>query len=700
MKPHLYPQWSFAEPDGPPPPRTAWVQERPLIFVGGWEPLAFRRRSGYAWTDEGEYLHEHEFSEAALDRFVKLGCTSIVIPFAKGPGLKPSPSELDLYRTIIHNSCERGLRVATYIRMDNVIPDMMADDYPDLREWFAKGMHGHTPVYHPQQVFRKRICFLHPSVVAALESTFRSAIEDVGADMLHLDGYSVTNVPWSVCRCQRCVECYRDWLKAKYPDPDERERLFGFSRFDRAEIPEFTPGAPIVTVVNSPEIRAWYEHLWDKNLAFTRHVRRFVRGLSADVAISVNPIWTHTFHLYRFYAVDTERLLPWVDAIWTEDQLHASARDGKTHLHHSMFKAAREYDVPVCCYHHETEESKLRSSLALAVATNGGNPSCMGFTFRFLPHFSLGEETKRRFTHWAQANWSLIGNTRPDAEIALLRHQPSLAWNGLAPWHAVWSLTQLLCRLPVPWRMIDRLDMELLRQIKTLIVADAESISDAELALLKQWVEGGGRLFVTRRTATHDEHRRRRPRLPILDWVTAGCAINDKLGPMDWFRWMNDDSVDMAEPGAEKNLPGESVLRPFVAALGRGRLGFWPVLSVPFTHSATTDVIPSRDCVPPKNAAAILRFLHKLHGDFEMQIVSKDPVLIETAAQPVTGTRLIHVIRLGTIKRNATVVIRLRDPLAGRVALSSPDDPSPSFSSKKNTITLKNLCCYAVIKYG
>lgn len=696
----LYPQWSLAEPDGPPPPRIAWVQQRPLTFVGGWEPLSFRRRSGYAWTDEEEYLKEHEFSEAALDRYVKLGCTSIVIPFTKGPGLRPPEAEFQFYKTIIRHAHDRGLHVATYIRIDNVIADLMADDHPDLHEWFARGMHGHTPVYHPQQNFRKRVCFNHPAVVAALEATFRSAVKELRADMLSLDGYSVTNVPYSVCRCVRCVKGYRDWLKAKYPDPKEHERLFGVIRFDRAEMPEFTPNAPLASVVNSPEIRAWYEHLWDKNLAFTRHVRRFVRRLSDDVAISVNPIWTHTFHVSRFYASHVESLLPWVDAIWTEDQLHASAQNGKTHVHHSLFKTAREHNIPVGCYHHETDDAKVRASLALVTATNGGNPSCLGFTFRYLPHYRLGEEIKRGYAHWAQRNWRLLGNTRPDAEIALLRHQPSLAWNGLAPWHGVWAMTQLLSRMPVPWRMFDRLDAKLLHQIKTLIVPDAESMSDTELLLLKKWVEDGGRLFITRRTATHDEHRRRRPRHPILDWVASWRVFNDRLGPLDWYRWMNDDSISMAEPGgAEKRArDGSHVLRPSITSLGRGRLGLWPTLSVPFNHSATLDIIPSQDCVPPNDAEAIRRFLHQLHGEFEMQITSKNDMLIETATQPIHGARLIHIVRLDTARRSETATIRIRDPLPRGVRLHSPDTVMPRLVVKGKTITLEKLQCYAVIE--
>jgi hypothetical protein len=167
---------------------------------------------------------------------------------------------------------------------------------------------------------------------------------------------------------------------------------------------------------------------------------------------------------------------------------------------------------------------------------------------------------------------------------------------------------------------------------------------------------------------------------------------------MDWFRWMNDDSIDMAEPGAEKKLPGESLIRPFVTALGRGRIGFWPVISVPFTHSATTDVIPSKDCVPPNNVEAIRRFLHKLHGAFELRVKSKNAVLIETATQASSGARLIHIVRLDSSKHGENVSVHFRDSLPRGVRVYSPDATMPKLVVKEKMIALKKLQCYAVIE--
>src|SRR5690606_28035722 len=92
--------WPLAEPEGPPPPRVPWTTETPLCFVGGWEPLSFRQRAGYAWADE-EAAFAEEFSDRALDEYRRLGATSIVIPYAKGFGHAATGSELAQERDII-----------------------------------------------------------------------------------------------------------------------------------------------------------------------------------------------------------------------------------------------------------------------------------------------------------------------------------------------------------------------------------------------------------------------------------------------------------------------------------------------------------------------------------------------------------------------------------------------------------------------
>ncbi|HEX7008422.1 MAG TPA: beta-galactosidase, partial [Phycisphaeraceae bacterium] len=221
-----------------------WTTETPLCFVGGWEPLSFRQRAGYAWTDE-EAAFAEEFSDRALDEYRRLGATSIVIPYAKGFGHAATGSELAQERDIIERAHAKGLRVAVYVRVDALVPETVRDEAPDVDQWLTRGVDGRPNVYHPQQTWRRRVCYSHPGAVAYLESVFRYAVETLKADQLHLDGYHVAFNPASTCRCPRCVESYRQWLKRRYPTPEAVRRAFGMLRIDAAEPPWFEPGGPL-----------------------------------------------------------------------------------------------------------------------------------------------------------------------------------------------------------------------------------------------------------------------------------------------------------------------------------------------------------------------------------------------------------------------------------------------------------------------
>jgi hypothetical protein len=222
----LFDQWALEAPDGSPPPRVSWFRQTPLCFVGGWEPLSFRKRAGYAWVDE-DAAYEQEFSNTALARYKELGATSIVLPFAKGFGLEATADELQQEKEVIQRAHAIGLRVATYVRVDAVVPETVRREDPTVDTWLMRGMHGRTSAYNRQQSFRRRVCYSHPGAVAYLESQFRYAIEVLRTDQLHLDGYAIAATPETTCRCPLCVASYRRWLAQKYPTAKALEQAFG-----------------------------------------------------------------------------------------------------------------------------------------------------------------------------------------------------------------------------------------------------------------------------------------------------------------------------------------------------------------------------------------------------------------------------------------------------------------------------------------
>lgn len=673
-----FPAWKLSR-DGSPPPRVDWWVQQPLAFIGAWEPLSFRRRAGYAYTDEEAFSTSTEFSDAALRKYQQAGANALVVPFAKGFGLKASKTEIDQERDLINRAHRMGLKAGAYIRVDFLIPETVQDDRPDVEEWLARGMHGATSSYYPQQTFRKRLCLLHPGAVAWLEHLFAYASRELLADFLHLDGLGgLTSRPWDNCRCPRCLLSYRSWLKERLPTAAERERLFGICDLDRITFPEFEVSQALPDIISSPELQMWHRYLLDREEAWVRHVRRFTQKLNPALALTGNFGWSRAAGAPRWFARNVERLSPWLDALWAEDSDHLDFADGKIRSRLGVFKTAREYGVSVCHYHWQAEAEKIEASLALSLAANGGNLSCLGFSFRYLPHYSLGLEPKTRYALWMQAHWSLLARTVPWGEIALIRHPESLAWNNGKPAASARAMEQLLVHMQVPWRMFNTIDATLLRQVKTAILPDAECLSDAEIARLKSWVRRGGRLFLTGGTATHDENRRRRPRHGFVSVQGQGGipAPENGLSPaQQWHHWLRNDFTEFAT--TDSILPG---WKPLIHPYGQGAIGLWP----------TVAETPSSD---------LENFLAKLHGPKNLSIQGSPSLLVECNQEPTSGKILLHLIR--TEGKAGTCAVTVRHALGWKyLQVLSPDARPPLLRRKGRTLHLSRLSRYALVVFS
>jgi len=680
-----FPTWSLSG-KGPAPARVDWWTRQPLSFIGSWEPLTFRRRAGYAYTDEKEFVANAEFSEAALESYRQAGANAMVIPFAKGFGLKAVAPELRQEKELIRRAKKQGLKAGAYIRVDFLVPETLHADCPDVEDWLARGMHGLTSSYYPQQTFRRRLCLLQPGAVAWLEHLFTFAFRELKADFLHLDGFGgISSRVWDNCRCQRCLLSYRTWLKNRLPSQEEREQLFGVVNLDRIAFPEFEVSAPPPGVISSPDMQMAYCYLKEREEAFVRHVRRFTQRLAPGLAITGNFGWMRTAGAPRWFARNVERLMPWMDAVWTEDSDHLDFMDGRIRSRLGVFKTAREYGMSLCHYHWQSEDSGIEASLALSLAANGGNLSCLGFSFRYLPHYSLGLEPKTRFARWMLENRRVLADTVPSGDIALIRHTESLAWNSGKPSSSARSVEQLLVRMQIPWRMFDTIEMHRLQKVRTAILPDTECLSDSEIELLNSWVLGGGRLFFTAGTATHNENRRRRPRNGILEHVRDFPPHHSGLSPaQEWCHWLRNDFTEFET--SDSILPG---WKPVIHSHGKGLLGLWPEIAA---------ASPETPGTPARTTDALEAFLRKLHGPMRIQVQAPPSLLVESNHQPATAETLVHLVRTDSGSRPISVSIRNTSGWKGYRVLS-PDRRPPVVQIIGKTLRLSRLSRYAVVAF-
>lgn len=69
-----------------------------------------------------------------------------------------------------------------------------------------------------------------------------------------------------------------------------RETVFGIVDLDEIELPEFERRAELATVLDAADFLAWYQFQWEKQIAFTHQIWRFINQLDRYVTVSANPI--------------------------------------------------------------------------------------------------------------------------------------------------------------------------------------------------------------------------------------------------------------------------------------------------------------------------------------------------------------------------------------------------------------------------
>lgn len=685
----IFPYWELAYPEGAAPEKTAWTKQSPAIFVGGWEPLSFRKRSGFAWTDEEEFYEKVEFSDQALDKYIELGCNHIILPFEKGFGLKALEHETEFLKDVINRAHNKNLKVGVYIRVDSVVPDTLVKEYGDVYSWLGIGVDGKTSCYG-EQSYRKMICYSHPNAVKRLEKTIRFAIEELKTDLLHFDGYNINHISSKSCRCPNCQRSFREWLKHKFPDEKMKDDIFGLVDFDTITIPE--PANMFPDILNFTDMKAWHMYNWDRELAFTRHLRRFIKNLSGDTAVSINCKWGRSANFYRGLNQYAERLFPWVDMVWLEDLFFFKYdKNRKTVISRAgAQKQAQEYNVPVCNYHWFRDDRRLKTSMAYSMAANLANITCMGFSFRYLPYYELNYDSKKKYNEFCRKHYAKLSSAKPWAEIAVMRHAESLAWNNGKPHLDAAAMENLLFHKRIPFRVIDKIEMNLLASVKTLILPSCESMPDHELAILKDWVDRGGRLFFTYDTALFDEYRRRRPQHPILKWHEEWNAkYNSPFGLENLFELVSLKVED--HDGSPRRAPQ-------VIKCHEGYLGFFPEImlerSTPlglFDHTFTAD-----DIEIPRNWQEIIAFLRELNDDFMFTVQGPETVVIETG-KTGDGVKFIHLIQADPESAAADVSIVFGRERGGRCRALSPDN-EPELLVHENTVKICNLETYAILE--
>ena len=107
------------------------------------------------------------------------------------------------------------------------------------------------------------------------------------------------------------------------------------------------------------------------------------------------------------------------------------------------------------------------------------------------------------------------------------------------------------------------LSLDNLSNVKVLMMPNVASLSDQEIAVLKEYVENGGNLIATFKTSLYDEHGNQREDFGLSDLFGVSYSGTTVDTHMDSYQWINDYSLILQENMQETKMlinSGETVL--------------------------------------------------------------------------------------------------------------------------------------------
>ncbi|MCZ2075000.1 MAG: beta-galactosidase [Bryobacterales bacterium] len=488
-------------------PKPSWLGKEPLVIVGNWDSMPiFRRRVGGtpAWQEE-DYAREH--TEEAVLKLKELGVTMAVIHFYKGYGLEAEKEHMADARRLADLCKKHGIRVGVYVG-STIAYETFLHEEPKAKDWFVE-RHLGRPVVYGDQTFRKRVYFMHPGYREYMKRVVTIAIRDFKADLIHFDNTSLQAQP-AIFFHPMAVEDFRAFLRKKYT-PDQLKRRFGFSDVSFVEPPEIerTP-----VPINDPMHQEWADFRCEQLTAYYAEMERLIRSLNPETAVESNPhsgisgrnvVWEQ--------GVDYARFLPHMDVVWTEEGNEPGVtKDDILISKIRTFKMAAKYNTSIFTYTGGGRGGKL--AMAEAMAFNRQN---LGMVGGALAGYELPEEQRTYIRFYRDRFHDLYRDVQNRADVAVLHGFASMAYNSDLPWQSSMLFEQALIQAKVPFDIIFDEHLRDLSKYRVLVLPDQESMSDAQAALVREYVRRGGGLVATGHASLFTEERRRRRNFALAD---------------------------------------------------------------------------------------------------------------------------------------------------------------------------------------
>lgn len=489
-----------------------------------WEPLLPRLRAGSfdlseVHMDYGQKMAfwRSEHSEEVARRLKSMGYNFLMIPLYKGGGLKAEQASMEDAKQFAAICHRLGLRVGCYTFSGTVLYEPMLPEDPKAAEWFTMDHNGRYVPYGALY-FRRFINRDHPGFRALAHKLVEFAVNEVHADLIHFDNYTMGPAYEAFSVTQ-----FRQYLEKKYT-PEQRRRRFGFPEMAYILPP---PAAPHTDQYNGDPLYRDFIDYRCQVMANTYHdLAEHARSLNPDVIVELNPggYRGELASSLGIGAVDHTRTIQWGGAFWDEGY-PSRIEDGLLLSRFRSYMLGRHFGNMVFDY------TAGRAAIAESMAHNLqclGCPAWVSGT-EIVPYLAKGG--RKQFEPEVVASIEFFHRYQnyyrdavPVADVGVLNTYANTAYGPQASRNVWAAVTQALYQAKVPFDLAPDSSPGDLSRFRVLVLPDVALVPDSFLEAIRQHVNQGGGLVATGQAAVFDEQGFRRTKGGLADLFSAQPA--------------------------------------------------------------------------------------------------------------------------------------------------------------------------------
>ena len=653
--------------------------KRGLIDAGGSnEPYMFIVRRGGQRLDARQAFDRQQ-SEEVIRSLHEAGVEMFHTHLYKGFGIEAEREEMEDTRKAVAIAHRLGMKADTYIQWNSMMYETFFAEEPRAVDWIQRDNAG-LPILLPyayQQSFRYRPCFSNRDYLDYLKRIVRYAIVDVKTDFIHFDNFDLNPEPDS-CHCPACKEGFRKRLRTKYSGAQLRER-FGFERVDFVNPPQWNRDNPPggMQVIVDPAIQEWIDYRCESMADALKQMHEYAMSLDPEVVLEINPGGITGINSPWESGIDHSRLLKYTKAFWSEEEGPVGYHpDGRFISRIRSYKLARAYSNVLLAYIYD---DPLAFSEALAFNQTPG----------FVGVNPISKVTGEYLDFYRQ-NKDMYEDSVDLTNVGLLRSYASLTYNSADTELCTELVEQALIEAGVPFDLVFDDGLRDLSKYKALVLPNCECLSDAQISMLRGYVESGGGLIAIGQTGQYDEWRRVR--------VTPGLAgmVDRQDGTLE-YPGKVDAGAALAPRATKKKF-------------GRGRVAYLPAIDFDGTLPPLQPYyeLGKEYWKRPKNWKELVELVDWATEDqVPVQLNAPRGVAINSTSQLLKRRAFIHVVNYDRSNAAPAKTIELgvrlpKNQQPFRVTVHAPGQngaQSIDFAKREalTTFTLPDVRVYCVV---